>query len=226
VVLVVATLAMASCFPLFSERENARRASCLNNCKQVMLALKQYSQDFMELYPWHLGVKNPELAWRDLGILFPNYNSGSRSFFCPSAKDEPFVLKTEEDWKKNPLLPLKAADNSKVISYAYGINGSGKPTRPWDENARSTVRMLADKKAGIELKGDDARLANHHNNGRNVAYHDGHVKWAVGGDALDPDPDDEDIGAPDAPDYKQFWSDPPWYREGMNEEKADAPADE
>jgi prepilin-type processing-associated H-X9-DG protein len=171
-------------------------------------------------------VKKPENAWCDLGMLFPNYNSGYKSFFCPSAIDEPFELKTKDEWRKDSLKPLKSTDNSKVISYAYGMDGWDGLPGPWDENAKSTVRLLADKKAGIELKDDDARLANHHDDGRNVAYHDGHTRWIAGAGALDPDADDDAVGKPDAADYKAWWSDPPWYREGMEDEKTDAAANE
>ncbi len=31
--------------------------------------------------------------------------------------------------------------------------------------------------------------------------------------ALDPDPDDDEIGAPEAKDYTAWWSDPPFYGE-------------
>jgi prepilin-type processing-associated H-X9-DG protein len=72
---------------------------------------------------------------------------------------------------------------------------------------------MADKKAGIEIDGKDATQANHKDDGRNVLYQDGHVKWKRGPDALDPDEDDDQIGKPYDRSFTDWWSDPPWYDE-------------
>ncbi len=210
---------------LFGRREDARRAACLNNCKQLGLALKQYSQDFRDIYPWRCGVLDPEEAWVDLGMLFPNYCTGFGSFICPSSKDRRVAAPAVPDDKK-PLDPFKPADNTEVISYAYGYDASGDAPTAWTENAKATVRLLADKKAGIEIKDDLVKLANHKDKGRNVLYQDCHVSWRPDGAALDPDADDDTIGKPDADDYAKWWSDPPWYGEGMaDEEAAEEPED-
>lgn len=51
VIAIIAILA-AILFPVFSRaRENARRASCMNNMKQLGLAVMQYTQDYDEKYP-------------------------------------------------------------------------------------------------------------------------------------------------------------------------------
>ena len=221
IVTVMVVVLLPGCiFALMRAREQARRSSCLSNVKQLGLALKQYSQDFAETYPWHVGVKKPGDAWLDLAILFPNYCSAWKTFLCPSARDEPFQPKSEsgEKWDA-PWEPLKPKDNTEVISYAYGIDGRDKPTVPWTENAKSTVRLLADKKAGIKITDETRRLFNHRDDGRNALYQDGHVKWTAGEKPLDPDPDDDKVGKPGADDYKAFWSDPPWYREGMKDEE-------
>jgi prepilin-type processing-associated H-X9-DG protein len=187
-----------------------RRSSCLSNAKQVMLALKQYSQDFNGSYPWRVAAEDPNEGWRDLGMLFPNYNSGFKSFFCPDSRDRPYVL------NKQPLDPFARANSRDPISYAYCFDARDPDARrPWDDNALSTQRLIADKKAGTRIgsPGNPAKLSNHGDDGRNVAYHDGHVKWKVGPDALDPDQDDDAIGKPGAPDYRLWWSDPPYYGE-------------
>lgn len=54
VVIAVIVLMAAILFPVFSRaRENARRASCASNVKQIGLGLMQYSQDYDEKYPTH-----------------------------------------------------------------------------------------------------------------------------------------------------------------------------
>jgi len=220
VVVVLAVLVPGSLFGLMTSREEARRTTCLRNLMQLGLGLKQYSQDFRDSYPWHVGASKPEDAWCDLAILYPNYNSYWKIFLCPSSKDKLFEPQSDEgDLREHPLSPLKPADNTEVISYAYGMDGSGEETTAWTEGARSAVRLLADKKAGTEISDDEADIANHGLQGRNVGYQDGHVQWREGAGALDPDAKDDEAGEPDAENYRQFWSDPPWFAEGMDEDE-------
>lgn len=60
VIAIIAVLA-AILFPVFqSVRENARRAACQSNMKQIGLALTQYLQDADERYPQeHPDCANP-----------------------------------------------------------------------------------------------------------------------------------------------------------------------
>src|SRR6185312_8425918 len=49
---IIAVLA-AILFPVFARaRENARRASCMSNLKQMGLGIMQYVQDYDETYPF------------------------------------------------------------------------------------------------------------------------------------------------------------------------------
>ncbi len=227
-VIVVVGLMTALCVrPWIRARESARRTSCLNNLKQLHLGLMQYAQDFGDVYPWRVGVLSRERAWRDLGMLYPDYVSESRSFFCPSAKDRRSQLEREffremrrlKREGRTTLEPIRSSGLRAVISYSYCFNAAGGtlggkayPYLPWTKNAKSTVRLLADKKAGKEMT---RRSSHWHLDalGRNVLYKDGHVKWKVGIKAIDPDEDDHEVGKPDARDYTAWWSDPPYYGE-------------
>jgi len=52
VVIAIIAILAAILFPVFSQaREKARQSSCLNNFRNISLAILQYSQDFDELYP-------------------------------------------------------------------------------------------------------------------------------------------------------------------------------
>ena len=52
VIAIIAILA-AMLFPVFARaRDNARKANCLSNQKQIGLALMQYTQDWDEMYPY------------------------------------------------------------------------------------------------------------------------------------------------------------------------------
>ena len=113
------------------------------------------------------------------------------------------------------LEPLLPASTKETISYAYGIDARD-PAHPraWTDAASSVVRLLADKKAGTAIgsPGNPARMANH-STLRSIIYNDGHAKWQPDTDAVDPNAEDDTVGAPGAADYRAWWSDPPYYGE-------------
>jgi prepilin-type N-terminal cleavage/methylation domain-containing protein/prepilin-type processing-associated H-X9-DG protein len=217
VIAIIAILAGMLLPALARARESARRSSCLNNLKQMGIALKQYSQDFREIYPWCVGTDAG--AWRDLALLFPSYNSGWDSFRCPSSKDQPFTpmaatpppLSNANGLKKdNPFNPLADTPGQR-ISYAYGEDNVKPPQAPWTENAASTVRLSADKQAGVLITDTNKNDFNHKEDGRNLLYQDGHVKWKSGKNGIDPDESDDIIGPPTWGPWPGYWSDPAFY---------------
>jgi prepilin-type N-terminal cleavage/methylation domain-containing protein/prepilin-type processing-associated H-X9-DG protein len=85
VVIAIIAILAAILFPVFARaRENARRASCQSNLKQIGLAALQYSQDHDErtLDYGDLGFSNPSnSAWPQ--IIQP-YLKSTQVFTCPS----------------------------------------------------------------------------------------------------------------------------------------------
>lgn len=84
VVIAIIAILAAILFPVFARaRENARRASCSSNMKQIGLGLMQYSQDYDELQP--MGAANSwtgdQLTWRQ---LVQPYVKSVQLFKCPS----------------------------------------------------------------------------------------------------------------------------------------------
>jgi hypothetical protein len=214
--LIVAVIFGALLPAFVRAREAARRASCMNNIKQLGLGMKQYTQDYRDACPWREGAADPDEAWRDLGLLYPSYMSAPKTYLCPSSHDRLFEPNAtgggllKDNWPST----LAGGNTKEVISYAYCYARTTRGPRSWHEQDRDTVRLLADKKAGITIGGDEAQWANHRDDGRNVLYNDGHTRWKSGSDPLDPDEDSDRIGKPDAIDYTDWWSDPPWYGEG------------
>jgi prepilin-type N-terminal cleavage/methylation domain-containing protein/prepilin-type processing-associated H-X9-DG protein len=87
VVIAIISILAAILFPVFARaRENARRASCMSNLKQIGLGVMMYVQDYDEAYPPNYNADNPsasKLRYWD-GMIFP-YVKNVAVFFCPSS---------------------------------------------------------------------------------------------------------------------------------------------
>src|SRR5262245_31810809 len=92
VVIAIIAILAAILFPVFARaRENARKAACQSNLKQIGLALVQYTQDFDEKMPFCVVYFNVSLSggsqtgttWKNL--LYP-YTKSTQIFSCPSNK--------------------------------------------------------------------------------------------------------------------------------------------
>ena len=92
VVIAIIAILAAILFPVFARaRENARRASCQSNLKQIGLGIAQYTQDYDEMYPAKppsgFGTDYQWTAPTDSGMwgnqIFP-YVKSTQLFKCPS----------------------------------------------------------------------------------------------------------------------------------------------
>ena len=84
VVIAIIAILAAILFPVFARaRENARRASCQSNLKQVGLGMLQYAQDYDEKYvPRSVGASGVDgVAWP---YLLQPYMKSQQIFTCPS----------------------------------------------------------------------------------------------------------------------------------------------
>ena len=76
VVIAIIAVLIALLLPAVqAAREAARRSQCINNCKQIGLALHNYEQAIGSL-PWGLGPNNWN-DWGSLPMLLPNMEQGS-----------------------------------------------------------------------------------------------------------------------------------------------------
>ena len=82
VVIAIIAILAAILFPVFARaRENARRASCQSNLKQIGLGFMQYTQDYDEKYP-EIYVADPLTSWN---YMVQPYVKSNQLFDCPSA---------------------------------------------------------------------------------------------------------------------------------------------
>jgi prepilin-type N-terminal cleavage/methylation domain-containing protein/prepilin-type processing-associated H-X9-DG protein len=102
VVIAIIAILAAILFPVFARaRENARRASCQSNLKQLSLGLIQYTQDYDERYPY--GYDAGQRLWGEQ--IFP-YVKSTQVFVCPS----------------DPKTYAVPTASQLVPGYSYGLN--------------------------------------------------------------------------------------------------------
>src|SRR5690606_27636072 len=99
VVIAIISILAAILFPVFARaRDSARRASCMNNMKQIGLGLMQYAQDYDERYPrqtsgtesnyvvWDYSAPTSEENW--IKSIYP-YVKSWQLFRCSSSTPYP-----------------------------------------------------------------------------------------------------------------------------------------
>jgi len=122
VVIAIISILAAILFPVFARaRENARRASCMSNLKQLGLATMMYTQDYDEYYPRTLTLTSelpqPGYLWQSnvwywQQVLFP-YTKSFQVVACPSAPVVPFNT-------SNLAVPLYGNYGANEMLLAYG----------------------------------------------------------------------------------------------------------
>lgn len=182
VVIAIIAILAAILFPVFARaRENARRASCQSNEKQLALGFMMYTQDYDERFPQHWGYYysgggGAAFPW-SLAIL--PYVKSNQLFFCPS--------------DTNPIHKSSNSVSTGNVSYGYNyaflaMSGS-YPVVPSSLNLLSSIKypsetlLLADTGSNVSPNDSYVIYVNSHLpddihlEGCNFAFTDGHVKW-------------------------------------------------
>jgi prepilin-type N-terminal cleavage/methylation domain-containing protein/prepilin-type processing-associated H-X9-DG protein len=122
VVIAIIAILAAILFPVFARaRENARRASCQSNLKQIGLGIMQYTQDYDERLPMRqynnsdYGVAN---SWRR--VMQP-YVKSSQLFSCPSNTSN---TNNADDSTDARITALGGTANEPRFKVSYTANGT------------------------------------------------------------------------------------------------------
>jgi prepilin-type N-terminal cleavage/methylation domain-containing protein/prepilin-type processing-associated H-X9-DG protein len=137
VVIAIIAILAAILFPVFARaRENARRASCQSNLKQIGLGLLQYSQDYDEtmVAPWYgASAPNPNgflsngpigtYKWMD--AIYP-YVKSEQIFDCPSNSQKKQNYKYVAEGSST-VVSVDEEYGSYAINATYLEGALGKP---------------------------------------------------------------------------------------------------
>jgi prepilin-type N-terminal cleavage/methylation domain-containing protein/prepilin-type processing-associated H-X9-DG protein len=177
VVIAIIAILAAILFPVFARaRENARRASCMSNEKQIGIAVMQYLQDYDERYMHQHENEGgsdpiPDYFWYQ--PLQP-YIKSDQVFRCPSDTENPRTA--ESDYVINGFFAHDSA-SSQFSNIAEQIMASERHNgvddidyHPW--GAGGDINAAPDP-----AEFDDHIDKTRHFDGANYLFGDGHVKW-------------------------------------------------
>jgi len=178
VVIAIIAILAAQLFPVYAKaREKARTIACVANVKQLAFATLEYTMDYDE---WFFSLPvNPQPTWGSgMGWtekLYP-YMKNRQILKCPSGRDP--SIDTMYLWNDGLSNNIYAGVDqvSRTILF-YDGQTTATDSDPSDGPIATALQQdqcgclgLADPPGFPELKP-------RHNEGWNVAYADGHVKW-------------------------------------------------
>ncbi len=197
VVIAIIAILAAILFPVFARaRENARRASCQSNLKQIGLGIMQYAQDYDERFPMRIwgAPASTDLqeynSWRR--SIYP-YVKSTQLFACPSNSNVQNANVPGgtncRDSDPAKLVAGGSVPGAPIFPISYAINGWGgvtgtNATTPSAQGVGASLAQLQDPSRTL-MVGESRReyselVPDHAFNGHlqtcNFLYTDGHVK--------------------------------------------------
>lgn len=205
VVIAIIAILAAILFPVFARaRENARRATCQSNLKQIALGIKQYVQDYDERYPLvdqrvggFAGGFNSatDLGWAE---LIQPYIKSVQVLQCPSEENPPGAHVGYTDYWYNYQIATQGSavfSGTKEASFTHisntilngdgispgALSSTGEGTPRYFEQGGTGTPSTIMTGAATSTFGTNPTApgswAVRHFEGANYSFADGHVKW-------------------------------------------------
>jgi len=179
VVIAIIAILAAILFPVFSRaREQARKAACMSNMKQIGIALMMYVQDWDETYPFINACGTaPANQVGPISIKLDPYVKNKQVFSCPSAGN---MHKSGIDIAWNNLMG-KICRRYSNVNKLTALPTPAETAALGDSNldfvmcgGRSTVYANACSPCKAANR---SRKYTRHTEGSNLVFADGHAKW-------------------------------------------------
>ena len=201
VVIAIITIIAAILFPTFAKvRENARRAVCQSNLRQLAMAFTQYTQDNDERMPGATDGGNGGAGISGGWMFFKTFDSPPASgTFDPTQGGVYSYVKSKAVYVCPDDSPGQSAGDSYAINSCVTDTHTGLQPNPGRAlsafDAPASFALLTEEafSDGSPFDGlgggtstDDGilwyvdptnALSTRHNGGSNVGFVDGHVKW-------------------------------------------------
>lgn len=189
VVIAIIAILAAILFPAFARaRENARRASCQSQLKQIGLGVAQYTQDYDEMLPYQTGIDvnnfmNPAGAGWEPNFFWQlqPYLKSTQIYVCPSSRRAPNA-NGETNYLINGVLgktPTNTARSIASIPQASTIIQLQEYTVAGAYSSEAPSRVVATTTGEYENWLYNVGYSSNHFDGGNLLFADGHVKWKL-----------------------------------------------
>lgn len=185
-VVVIATL-MALLFPVISKaNESGKRATCMNNLRQIYLALQMYADDNGEVFPlldppdWvanGCGSSRNYENYYHFYALYPKYIDDLKTFACPADEDGDEIDRAGRiNWSYYYF----------VFEWPQDPTGTGFVVTNIADNKRLSQKSASSFPVAMDCQSFQNPKDNNHGrrdttpaiiNGGNALFMDGHVKW-------------------------------------------------
>jgi len=186
VVIAIIAILAAILFPVFAKaREKARQSSCSSNVKQMALGMLQYAQDYDETFPPSgngsqttpvipgdtIFNNNAGTYYHSWASLIYPYIKNTQIYRCPSSSYNNYGVAYG--------LPYNCVNSAGTLVGLFVNNTTGP--RLGQMLAPAQTMMISEKGGGggyqYIMNGQYYACRADHNEGINLGYFDGHVKW-------------------------------------------------
>ncbi len=171
VVIAIIAILAAILFPVFARaRENARRASCQSNLKQIGLGFQQYAQDYDG---WTMGSgvfvqAGTYHSWPS--VLFP-YVKSDQLFSCPSGEESKTSRTILGPSSTRTYCGLADSDGSSDSSGdVYLVNNLQQAMKGKLSYGMNVIQSTEWVTAGFDASGSDPRTATPGSNGFKTGF--------------------------------------------------------